>query len=61
MHNVKKETRNTGLQKDKTATNGTNEDKEMQKDNKDTGRDKRNNTKRLKSDVKWPEAQNDYT
>lgn len=52
MHNVKKETRNTGLQKDKTATNGTNEDKEMQKDNKDTGRDKRNNTKRLKSDVK---------
>lgn len=61
MHNVKKETRNTGLQKDKTATNGTNEDKEMQKDNKDTERDKRNNTKRLKSDVKWPEAQNDYT
>lgn len=61
MHNVKKETRNTGLQKDKTATNGTNEDKEMQKDNKDTGRDKRNNTKRLKSDVKWPEAQSDYT
>lgn len=30
--------------------------KEMQKDYKDTGRDKRNNnTKRLKSDVKWPQ------